>query len=41
MVLEEMKENPISRWEADALTRGLDPKTIKAYGWSPKSIHKS
>jgi site-specific recombinase XerD len=41
MVLEEMKADLISRWEADALTRGLDPKTIKAYGWSLKSIQET
>jgi integrase/recombinase XerD len=40
-VLEEMKEGLIDRWEADALTRGLDPKTIKAYGWSMKSIQET
>jgi site-specific recombinase XerD len=36
-----MKADLIDRWEADALTRGLDPKTIKAYGWSLKSIQET
>jgi hypothetical protein len=40
-VLEEMKADLIDRWEADALTRGLDPKTIKAYGWLLKSIQET
>jgi hypothetical protein len=38
---EEMKEGLIDRWEADALTRGLDPKIIKACGCSLKSIQET
>jgi integrase/recombinase XerD len=35
-----MSQEMISRWAADAATRGIDPKTVYAYGWSMLHFQK-